>query len=108
MRHTKQLWFVWSAVAFSVCLLTSNVLAAGASPSSGDATFQPDWVGTVDDINLSENSVVINDKAFVLQSGATFRCNKGGRSALRKGATVGLKYVPGPRGELLITEICVQ
>jgi hypothetical protein len=85
----------------------ATAVAAGPTSSWGNAAFQPDWVGTIDSV-AADNSIVVNDRGFLLQPNTVFPCRGGGRAVLRPGVTVGLKYVPGPNGERFITEICVQ
>jgi len=52
-----------------------------------------DWSGLVDELELSNNMIIINDRQFVLARGARLHGPKGtaGTSSLHKGMPVGVR-----------------
>jgi len=82
--------------------------AAGPLPATGIAQPVPDWEGKIEDVNSANNSIIVNDRVFLLQSGTVFHGNRSGRSGLYKGMTVRIKSTLGPGGVPIATEIWTQ
>lgn len=96
------------ALALMMASAADTAVAAGLFPSAGVTQVEPDWAGKIDSINSANNSIVVNDRVFILQPNTLFLGNRAGRSGLRTGMTVGIKYVLGPGDVPIATEIRMQ
>lgn len=86
-------WTQWTRQASALCLM-GVVFAAWAVtdlPPGYPSSF--DWSGYVDELELSNSMIIINDRQFVLSSGARLHGPKGtaGTSSLHKGMPVGVR-----------------
>lgn len=96
------------ALVLTVLSATGTVLAAGPLPLAGVVPSEPDWVGKIDSVNSANNSIIVNDRVFILQSNTLFHGNRAGRSNLRAGMTISIKSVLGPGEVPIATEIWMQ
>lgn len=80
--------YLISRVATSAALfaLVANTNAAGL-PTGLPQAF--DWAGPIDVIRLADDTVVINDRQYVLSVGARLH-GASGRASLKTGTTVGV------------------
>lgn len=96
------------ALVLMVASATDATLAAGPLPPTGVVPSEPDWVGRIDSVNSDNNSIIVNDRVFILQSSTLFHGNRVGRSGLRTGMTVSIKYITGAGDVPIATEISMQ
>lgn len=107
--NTKTKFAIASCALVLIAALASDTtLAAGPLPLTGVVSSEPDWVGKIDSINSDNNSIVVNDRVFILQSNTLFHGNRAGRSGLRTGMTVSIKYITGAGDVPIATEISMQ
>ncbi len=96
------------AFVLMVASAAGTALAAGPFPSAGVSPSEPDWTGKIDSINSANNSIIVDDRVFILQSNTVFHGNRAGRSSLRTGMTVNIKSVLGTGDVPIATEIWMQ
>lgn len=76
----------WLAASAALLALVANTHAAGL-PTGLPQAF--DWTGPIDVIRLADDTVVINDRQYVLSIGARLH-GASGRASLKTGTTVGV------------------
>jgi len=110
MNTRKRLATLYGAMAVIVAPGLHSAWAADPLPMQliGAAQLQPDWEGRVEDINSSNNSIIVNDRVFLLQAGTIYHGTRGGRTSLSKGMSVRIKSTLGANGVSVASEIWVQ
>lgn len=81
---------------------------AGPLPVTGSTQSEPDWAGTIEAVNTADNSIIVNDRVFLLQAGTAYHGNRASRANLRAGMPVRIKSAPGSNGVPVAMEIWFQ
>jgi hypothetical protein len=94
-----------TATSFPPALVSGTAVAQ--LPPFYPATFQA--AGTVDEVNLKENYIIVDDRQYTFAQGVQIRSPAGtiAKEALRKGMALGLNYRTAPNYEKFVTEIWV-